>query len=90
MRKVKRASTILLVGSKYKDFKKSMSKNKIGLKIRQLRKKAGISQDKLSKNADVALNTIVKIESQEQQNPTIETLKKIAAGLGVPIGDLIS
>lgn len=64
-------------------------KNKIGLKIRQFRKKAGLSQDKLSKNADVALNTIVKIESRQQQNPTIETLKKIAAGLGVSVGDLI-
>lgn len=67
-----------------------MYKNKIGLKIRLLRKKAGLSQDKLSKNSGLALNTIVKIESRGQQNPTIETLQKIAAGLGISVGDLLS
>lgn len=42
--------------------------------VRKTRKKAGLSQDKLARNADVAYNMVVKIESGENKNPTIETL----------------
>ena len=48
-----------------------------------------ISQDKLSKLADIAYNVIVKIESGATPNPTIETMAKIAKGLGVSIDDLM-
>lgn len=41
----------------------------IAQNIKQQRKKAGFSQDKLSKLADVAYNTIVKIESGEKPKP---------------------
>ena len=61
----------------------------IGKNIRRYRKKLGLSQDKLSKRAEVAYNTIVKIESGENQNPTIETAQKIAKALGVSMDDLI-
>ncbi len=49
----------------------------------------GISQDRLSKIADVTYNTIIKIESGSNKNPTIETLAKIAKALGVGVDDLI-
>ena len=61
----------------------------IGKNIRKCRKKRKLSQDKLSKLADVAYNTIVKIESGENTNPTIKTLTKIAKAVGVSIEDLI-
>ncbi len=61
----------------------------IGNNIRQYRKKLGLSQDKLSKFAGVAYNTVVKIESGENQNPTIGTAQKIAKALGISIDDLI-
>jgi DNA-binding XRE family transcriptional regulator len=48
-----------------------------------------MSQDRLSKLADVAFHTIVKIESGETPNPTIETVRKIAAALGVSIDNLM-
>ncbi len=57
--------------------------------IRQRRKKLGLSQDKLSKLAGIAYNTVVKIESGENPNPTIETLTKIARALNTNISDLI-
>jgi len=57
--------------------------------IRQQRKKFNLSQDKLSKLAGVAYNTIVKIEAGENQNPTIETLQKIAKALGIRVDDLL-
>jgi len=37
----------------------------------------------------VAYNTVVKIESGENSNPTIETLRKIAKALNVGVDDLI-
>ena len=58
-------------------------------KIREARKKSGLSQDKLAREAGVAYNTIVKIESGENPNPTVVTLKKIASALKVDVGDLI-
>jgi len=49
----------------------------------------GVSQDKLSKLADVALNTIVKIELEDSPNPTIDTVQKIAKALEVNVEELI-
>ena len=65
------------------------SKNVIGKNIRRFRQEKGISQDRLSKLADLSLNTIVNIESGGNLNPTIETLNKIATALGVKVDDLI-
>ena len=62
--------------------------NKVSENIRKLRQKKGMSQDRLSKEADLALNTIVKIETGENPNPTVETLEKIAKALGVSVADL--
>ncbi|PJE69576.1 MAG: hypothetical protein COU98_01215 [Candidatus Staskawiczbacteria bacterium CG10_big_fil_rev_8_21_14_0_10_38_10] len=39
--------------------------------------------------ADVANNTIIEIEAGKNQNPTLDTLKKIAKALEVSIDDLI-
>ncbi|PIQ79792.1 MAG: DNA-binding protein [Parcubacteria group bacterium CG11_big_fil_rev_8_21_14_0_20_41_14] len=58
--------------------------------VRKARKKAGLSQDKLAREADVAYNTVVKIESGENKNPTIETLRNIAKALDVSVDDLIN
>jgi len=57
--------------------------------IRRLRNKKGISQDRLSKEANLALNTIVKIETGENPNPTLETLEKIAKALNIEVQDLL-
>lgn len=62
----------------------------IGKNVRKYRKKIELSQDKLSKRAEVAYNTVVKIESGENLNPTIETLQKIAKALGISINKLIN
>ena len=59
-------------------------------KIKHLREKKGLSQEKLARIADVSNNTIVNIESGKQKNPTIETVSKIAKALGVAIEELIS
>ena len=61
----------------------------IGKNIKKYRQEKGLSQDKLSKLADLSLNTVVKIELDESPNPTIETIQKIAKALGVSVDDLL-
>ncbi len=61
----------------------------IGKNIKRLRQEKGLSQDKLSKLADLSLNTVVKIELDESPNPTIETVQRIAKALEVSVDDLL-
>ena len=67
----------------------SKLKSNIGKNIRKYRLQKKISQDRLSKLADVAFHTITKIESGDTPNPTIDTVKKIADALGVSLDDLM-
>jgi transcriptional regulator with XRE-family HTH domain len=66
-----------------------MSNNKIADNLKKLRAKKGLSLEKIARLADLSLNTIVKIENGVNQNPTIETLTKIAKALEVGVDDLI-
>ena len=68
-----------------------MSKGKYPLaeNLKKLRGKKRLSQDRLAKLADVANNTIIKIEQGENMNPTLDTLKKIAKALDTSVDDLI-
>ena len=72
---------------------KTMSTNnstsKIANNIKKIRQEKGISQDRLSKLADLSLNTVVNVESGANPNPTIETLSKIAKALEISIDDLV-
>jgi len=66
-----------------------MSNNKIAENLKKLRDKKGYSLERMARLADLSLNTIVKIENGVNQNPTIETLTKIAKALEVGVDDLI-
>ena len=58
--------------------------------IKKLREAKGLSQEKLARLADVANNTLIKMESGENQNPTLVTLKKVAKAFDVSVDDLIN
>jgi len=58
----------------------SKEKSTIADNIKKYRKLAGISQDQLSKKADLAFHTIAKIE----------TVAKIAKALEVSVDDLLN
>ena len=66
-------------------FRSSITKN-----LRKLRESKKLSQEKLARLANVANNTIVKIEAGKNQNPTLDTLEKIAKALGVSVDELIN
>jgi len=63
----------------------NLSKN-----MARLRKQKKLSQEKLARLADVANNTISKMESGENNNPTLETLRKVAKAFGVSVDELIN
>ncbi|PIQ78761.1 MAG: transcriptional regulator [Parcubacteria group bacterium CG11_big_fil_rev_8_21_14_0_20_41_14] len=58
--------------------------------IKKLREAKGLSQEKLARLADIANNTLIKMESGENKNPTLDTLKKVAKAFGVSVDDLIN
>jgi transcriptional regulator with XRE-family HTH domain len=57
--------------------------------IKKLRNQKKLSQDKLARLADIPYNTLVKIESGKSNNPTFETLSKLADALDVSIDELV-
>ena len=57
--------------------------------VRKLRKQKKLSQEKLARLADISYNTIVKIEAGKAENPTFETLSKLADVFGVSIDELV-
>lgn len=63
--------------------------NKISTNIKKLRAQKGYSLEKIARLADLSLNTVVKVESGANTNPTIETLTKIANALDVKVDDLL-
>jgi len=65
-----------------------MSSN-IASNLKKIRNKQGYTLEKLARLADLSLNTVVKVENGTNQNPTIETLTKIAKALEVGVDDLI-
>ena len=66
-----------------------MSNSKIGLNFKKIRAQKGYSLERVARLAKLSLNTIVRLESGINKNPTIETLTKIAYALGVSVDDLI-
>lgn len=67
----------------------SMPSNKIASNFKKLRAQKGYSLEKVARFANLSLNTVIRIESGVNKNPTIETLSKIAKALGVAVDDLI-
>jgi transcriptional regulator with XRE-family HTH domain len=57
--------------------------------IKRLRKKKGLTQEKLARMADIANNTLVKIEMGMAKEPTITTVIKIADALEVSVDELV-
>lgn len=61
----------------------------IGLRIRQLRESAGLTQEALAHAAGLGRVTLVRLENGEQ-SPRYETLASLARALERPIQDLLS
>jgi len=65
-----------------------MNKNLLGLRIKELRKQKGMSQEFLSEESGLSLRTIQRIENGGT-NPTGESLKRLSNALNVNPDELI-
>ncbi len=63
-------------------------KSRIGLKIKLLRNKLGISQEKLAELSELSKNSIGAIE-RGTSSPAIDTLERIANALGIELKELV-
>lgn len=61
----------------------------VGLNVRRLRVDRGIPQERLAFDAGVDRSYVGGVERGEE-NPTVDVLDKLAATLGVPIGELLA
>jgi len=66
------------------------SNYKIGDNLKKLRVKKGYSLEKVARLAGLSLNTVIRIESGVNKNPTIETLTKLASAFDVTLDGLIN
>lgn len=57
--------------------------------VKKIRAEKGYSLEKVARRADLSLSTVVKIEDGTNQNPTINSLSKIATALEVKVDDLL-
>jgi DNA-binding XRE family transcriptional regulator len=58
------------------------------LRLKEILQEKGISQGKLSRGADVALNTVRNMINEPNYTPNVNTLRKIADYLGVTMDEL--
>ncbi len=61
----------------------------INKRLKELRKKAGWSQQKLAEKAGLSYNVITKIEQGAAKNPNIQTIIKLADAFGISLDNLI-
>lgn len=61
----------------------------IRVRIRELRKALGLTQQALGEHADVTQDTISKLESGRQTRVDFATLDRLALALGVEPGELL-
>ena len=64
-------------------------RRKLGERIRELRKLAGITQEKFGAKAGLSYKFIGELE-RGQVNVSLDSIVKIAEALGVKVGDLFS
>jgi transcriptional regulator with XRE-family HTH domain len=61
---------------------------KLGLHIRKIREKQGVSQEQLAADAEIPYSSVNEIEAGKT-NPTVASLMALADALEVPISDLL-
>ena len=66
-----------------------MSPKTLGAVLKQRREAKGLSQLDLAKRAKVSQGYLSDLEARQKKNPGIETLRRIAKALGVPVTELL-
>lgn len=61
----------------------------IGEKIKKVRNDKGLTQEELAQKANISYITLVKIEQEKVENPTMKTLQKIAKALEISLDEIV-
>lgn len=61
----------------------------LGKAISLLMKEKGLTKYKVSKNSGIPQTTLGEIANGKNSNPTIETIERIAKGIGVPVSEIM-
>ncbi len=64
-------------------------KKGLGPMLKKLREQKGWTQAELATRAGVTPEYVTMLERGARTNPTIETLKRLAKALGVPVAELL-
>ena len=57
--------------------------------IKKLRKQHNLSQEQLAQKAGITYSTLIKIESGNNTNPTLDTLTKLAGVFKISLDELV-
>ncbi|OGW46622.1 MAG: hypothetical protein A2Y66_08070 [Nitrospirae bacterium RBG_13_41_22] len=60
----------------------------IGKRLKELRKKLGLSQLELSQRSSISQASIARIETNQQKNLKSDTLERLSAALGISLSEL--
>ena len=78
-------AVVSILPSMTRDIRKHISN-----RIRELRAKRGLTQQKLAEEADVDYKTVQRLEGKTpHRHPNIDTLEKIARALEVTVSELL-
>lgn len=58
-------------------------------RLKELRKKHHLTQQKLAEKAGLSFNAITKIEQGAAEHPTLKTLLKLADAFGIGLDELV-
>lgn len=70
--------------------KKKYNLSKLASTLKKLRAAKDLSRDELAREAKVNYNTVIKLESGANKNPTIKTLIGLAQVFNITVEELIS
>lgn len=59
------------------------------MNVKRLRTQRGLTQADLAKKAKVSQGFIAQLETGQQNNPTLDTVRRLAKALKVTVGELV-
>jgi len=57
--------------------------------LKRLRTAAGLTQQELAARSGLSMAQIMALEQGKRDNPRLDTLRKLAVGLGCTVGELV-
>ncbi|MEP6960253.1 MAG: helix-turn-helix transcriptional regulator [Nitrospirota bacterium] len=66
-----------------------MKPRTFAMNVKRLRARGGLTQSEVAKKARISRAYIAQLETGEQTNPTLATLRRLAKGLKVSVWELL-